>query len=94
MDKSGGIDLIQNLDGSLSGISTISGELNTINILNAGLDIPIVIIPKHEQLPGRDLPNQHPISSISGLNEQLMDSLKGSDNLILNAGTSTEVIYE
>lgn len=48
----------------------------------------------HKILINRDAADQHPMSAITGLVSALEDCINSGDDLILNGGTSTEVIYE
>lgn len=94
MDKSGSIEIIRELNGTLSNLDNLSGELSQINTVGGQVNLPTIIYPEHSNIPGRDVPNQHPVSAITGLEELLETFIRSTDNLILDGGTSTEVIYE
>ena len=72
-------------DGWLEGYLDCDAEL-------AGEIINISYANDHPALRNRDLPNQHPISAITGLQEELDSKIGGLGTTIIYCGTSTEVI--
>lgn len=68
MDKLGRIDLVRNLNGTLSETANIIGTLDGINNISGQVAVPKEIgYKEHERLTGRDKPNQHPIQAITDL---------------------------
>ena len=72
-------------DGCIEGYLDCDAEL-------AGEIINISYANDHSALRNRDLPDQHPISAITGLQEELDAKIGGLGTTIIYCGTSTEVI--
>ena len=62
------------LYGSINNNSTLNGEISTNGSINGSLGkgVTKVTVNDHDLLRNRDLPNQHPIDAIEGLNNELM----------------------
>ena len=67
--------------GYLDSPAELVGELSSVIYAN-----------DHSVLRNRDLPDQHPISAITGLQEELDSKIGGTGITIIYCGTSTEVI--
>jgi len=72
-------------DGEVCGSIESDGEIHGV------LD-SIIYVTDHPALRNRDLPDQHPISAITGLQEELDSKISGLGTTIIYCGTSTEVI--
>jgi len=82
-DIIGTLTPILGIEGTLSHVShaELTGEL----AMSSSGD-------RHDKLRYRDIPDQHPISAITGLQEALDSKVDLIDISIINCGTSTEVI--
>ena len=66
-------DTIVVTDGNLQNPITVNGEVNLKNVIDGsgGAAVSVGGTRNHNVLRNRDLPNQHPISAITGLQEAL-----------------------
>ena len=72
------------IKGVLESEGTIYGELGVSKVLYAN---------DHTRLRNREVPDQHPISAITGLQEALDSKLDvNAEFVLIYCGTSTEVI--
>jgi hypothetical protein len=79
----GELELHNNIDGDMDLQNVVDGESQSV--LKE-------VTSEHNELTHRDWPNQHPIQSITGLQDALDSKIDISDFSIINCGTSTEVI--
>ncbi len=81
----------------------IAGEIELENVIDGDQDLEslmdgesqdvLVVTEKdHNRLLNRSLENQHPISAITGLQTALDNKVDRDETVIINCGTSTEVI--
>ena len=81
------------IGGEIELHSMIGGEVSIDSLIDGQAQPVWVSTSKdHAQLINRDLPDQHPISAITGLQDALDSKIDISDISIINCGTSTEVI--
>ena len=64
------------LHGSINNSSTLNGKISTNASIEGnvgkGVTRVVTVVNEHDKLVNRDLPNQHPIDAIQGLNDELM----------------------
>lgn len=82
------------IGGEISLRNTICGEISLRNDIDG--DAGMVFIDRvenyHDRLQNRDLPDQHPMSAITGLTDALDSKVDLTDLSIIYCGTATEVI--
>lgn len=69
----------EKLYGIINTSSSINGEISSNDSINGNIGAGVIKIPikDHSKLDNRDLDDQHPINSISGLKDELL-SIKNS----------------
>ena len=80
----GRVESPKEIVGSIEGDGEMSVRVENL--------VKVPTAAEHEKLRHRDWPEQHPISAITGLEDELADKISESDISLINCGTSTEVI--
>jgi hypothetical protein len=77
------------------GLKIDGGEIN----MSASADNEVGVAQRvgggtkyHDRLENRDLPDQHPIAAITGLEEALDAKVDASSLSVIDCGTATEVV--
>ena len=81
----GCISLRNPICGNVGLNNLVSGQMGQVMARDTGTF-------DHNELINRDLPDQHPISAITGLQEALDSKADLADLSIINCGSATEVI--
>ncbi len=79
----GAIEVGGEIRGFIESEGTIFGELGVSKVLYAN---------DHTKLRNRDVPDQHPIGAITGLQAALDTKVSFDDIALIYCGTSTEVV--